>query len=87
MEGREPDMRGVFYAMGPSFKPNHTNQWVKMVDEYQLMAYAMGTTPVSGHHGNWDRVKEMVTGSNANSKTSLNAFAILFISLMLFVTQ
>ncbi len=31
-----PDMRGIFFANGPSFKSNHTVPWIKLVDEYQV---------------------------------------------------
>ncbi len=32
-----PDMRGVFWARGPSFKKWKKVNWIKLVDEYQVL--------------------------------------------------
>ncbi len=76
-------MRGIFYAMGPSFKRNHTNPWIKIVDEYQLMAHAMGTSPEKSHHGNWERVKGMLAGNSAGSLAAMSVLLHLLLSLIL----
>ncbi len=52
-------MRTIFYAMGPSFKPNHIHQWIKLVDEYLIVSEAAGVVPEAGHHGDWGRVRGM----------------------------
>ncbi len=38
-EGDFPDVRGIFMAIGPDFKQNYTQQWIKLVDEYQVRTY------------------------------------------------
>ena len=35
-EGNFPDMRTIFMAIGPAFKTNYQNKWIKLVDEYQV---------------------------------------------------
>ena len=35
LEGGDPRMRAIFYAMGPSFKEGCKQDWIKLVDEYQ----------------------------------------------------
>jgi hypothetical protein len=36
-QGNFSDVRTVFMAVGPDFKANHTHQWIKLVDEYQVI--------------------------------------------------
>ena len=38
-EGDFPDMRSIFMAIGPAFKSNYQNKWIKLVDEYQVGQY------------------------------------------------
>ena len=45
-------------AMGPAFKANYSQEWIKLVDEYQVMIHAMNATAVP-NNGTWDRVKCM----------------------------
>ena len=61
-EGDDPDMRAMFYAMGPSFRSGYRQDWIKLVDEYQIIAAASGTVP-RGHRGDWNRVKGMLVGN------------------------
>ena len=37
-EGPNPDMRGIFFANGPSFRSDGAIlPWIKLVDEYQVV--------------------------------------------------
>ena len=36
-EGSYPEMRGIFWAIGPSFKKGYRQPWIKLVDEYQVV--------------------------------------------------
>jgi predicted AlkP superfamily pyrophosphatase or phosphodiesterase len=65
-EGENPDMRTIFYAMGPSFNQGYVQDWIKLVDEYQILAYMTGTI-MEEHSGNWDRVKNMFASNDAAS--------------------
>ena len=57
-EGGYEEMRGIFYAMGPSFKSGYAQEWIKLVDEYQILARVIGAVP-EPHSGNWERVQGM----------------------------
>ncbi|HIF15275.1 MAG TPA: hypothetical protein EYQ86_08170 [Bacteroidetes bacterium] len=35
--GAFPDVRSVFMAYGPDFKANYAQQWIKLVDQYQVI--------------------------------------------------
>ncbi len=70
-EGNYDEMRTIFYAMGPSFKSGRSHQWIKLVDEYQILAHAMGVTPEK-HSGSWGRVSAMLKArAAATSSTSM----------------
>ena len=58
-EGGYEEMRGIFYAMGPSFKSGYAQEWIKLVDEYQILARVTGAVP-EPHSGNWERVQGML---------------------------
>ncbi len=68
-EGGNPDMRTIFYAMGPSFKAGHTHDWIKLVDEYQIFAHISGVEGES-HRGSWSRVKGMLRGGATGRQLS-----------------
>jgi hypothetical protein len=76
--GAEPDMRGIFYAMGPAFKRGHVHQWIKMVDEYQILADITGTKTES-HRGDWERVEGMMLFSRAATTITTSAPIIIAI--------
>ena len=57
-EGGYEEMRGIFYAMGPSFRSGYAQEWIKLVDEYQILTWITGTLP-EPHSGNWERVQGM----------------------------
>ena len=52
-------MRSIFMAIGPSFKVNREHEWIKQVDEYQVIKYALKVENGPAHNGTWDRVKCM----------------------------
>ena len=41
---------------------NTLQSWIKLVDEYQIIAAASGTVP-GEHRGEWERVKGMLVGN------------------------
>ena len=57
-EGNFPDMRAIFMAIGPAFKSNYANPWIKLVDEYQVMMAAVNAL-TAPHNGTWERVRCM----------------------------
>ncbi|CAH1795669.1 unnamed protein product, partial [Owenia fusiformis] len=48
----EKEMRGIFYAVGPSFKRRFKHGPVSAVDLYQLMCHVLELQP-SPHNGTW----------------------------------
>jgi hypothetical protein len=62
-QGDFPDVRAIFMAMGPAFKANYRQKWIKLVDEYQVMMNALNATAVP-NNGTWDRVKGMFKNDN-----------------------
>ena len=46
-------------AIGPNFKKGHTHQWIKLVDEYQIMINVLKNIQPEFNEGNWNRVKDM----------------------------
>lgn len=57
-EGDFPDVRTIFMAMGPAFKANYNQKWIKLVDEYQVIMHALNAKGVP-NNGTWDRVRGM----------------------------
>ncbi|KAK0069074.1 ectonucleotide pyrophosphatase/phosphodiesterase family member 6 [Biomphalaria pfeifferi] len=56
---REKDMRGIFYAMGPHFKPGASVSYLKAVDMYNLMCLILDLVP-SANNGSLYRVKPLL---------------------------
>ncbi len=87
-------MGAIFFANGPAFKAGYTNQWIKMVDEYQVFAHLLNIQGKE-HEGAWERVEPMLlvpgddlttTESGGTSmKTSFNAIMLLLLGNMLSV--
>lgn len=62
-EGNYPDMRSVFIANGPAFKRGYRHQWIKLVDEYQILLHLLQLTDqAEPHNGTWYRVQDMFSG-------------------------
>ena len=86
-EGDNPDMRSIFMAIGPSFKVNREHEWIKQVDEYQVMKYALKVENGPAHNGTWDRVKCMFQdvdcgeGNTGNGVTLISPFMPLVVVL------
>ncbi len=53
------DMHAIFYASGPDFKVNHTQQPFYTIDLYPLMAHLLGLEPALVD-GDFERVKGML---------------------------
>lgn len=81
LEGGHPDMRGIFLAKGPGFKPNHSHPWIKLVDEYQILMKLL-TIPSEPHNGTWERVSDMFNSSTI-SKASVPLVLASFLLLRL----
>ena len=62
-EGDFPDVRAIFMAMGPAFKANYSQDWIKLVDEYQVMMHALNAT-AEPNNGTLDRVRSMFKYEN-----------------------
>ena len=62
-EGDFPDVRTIFMAMGPAFKANYSQDWIKLVDEYQVMMHALNAT-AEPNNGTLDRVRSMFKYEN-----------------------
>ena len=72
-QGNFSDVRAIFMAMGPAFKTNYSQNWIKLVDEYQVMMHALNATGVP-NNGTWDRVKCMF--KNEESEYCNNGAAV-----------
>lgn len=66
-EGEFPDMRTLFMALGPAFRGNYSNPWIKLVDEYQIMMHVLNATAMP-HDGTWDRVRCMFKDGDCNAE-------------------
>jgi hypothetical protein len=88
-EGDFPDMRTIFMAVGPDFKANHTHQWIKLVDEYQIFMKVLNVNARS-HSGNWDRVKDMLFKADDddgdNGSTTALSNGILMLTMFVLVS-
>ena len=73
-EGDFPDVRAIFMAMGPAFKANYSQDWIKLVDEYQVMMHALNAIALP-NNGTWDRVRGMFKYEN-NGATVWNKMGI-----------
>lgn len=58
-DNAEPDMHGIFYAMGPSFKKGHEHRAMENVNVYQIITHILNLKPAP-HDGEWDLVKDML---------------------------
>jgi hypothetical protein len=87
-EGVFPDMRTIFMAVGPDFKANHTHQWIKLVDEYQIFMKVLNVN-ARNHSGNWDRVKDMLIRADDddgdNGSTTAPSNGILMLTMLVYV--
>uniref|UniRef100_K1S5B1 glycerophosphocholine cholinephosphodiesterase n=1 Tax=Magallana gigas TaxID=29159 RepID=K1S5B1_MAGGI len=54
-----PEMRGIFRAVGPAFKGNFTNKPIAIIELYQIMCHILGLKP-NAHNGTWSNVAEMM---------------------------
>ena len=73
-EGNFPDVRTIFLAIGPAFKSNYSNPWIKLVDEYQIMMHTLNAVAMP-NNGTWDRVKCMFKNEKCdenNGASSVN---------------
>ncbi|KAJ6668637.1 hypothetical protein lerEdw1_012119 [Lerista edwardsae] len=79
------DMRGVFLAYGPDFKPNFKAAPIRSVDVYNVMCKVAGIEPLP-NNGSWSRVECMLK-NNANLALSLqwSSFVLALILFPLFV--
>ena len=78
-------MRSIFMAIGPSFKVRE-HEWIKQVDEYQVMIKAMKVENSPAHNGTWDRVKCMFQDVNCgegNNANSVGLFSPLWVLIMI----
>ena len=55
------DMRAIFFARGPNFKPNTTLPAISNVNLYQIMCAVLGID-ASVHNGTWDDVSSVLIG-------------------------
>ncbi|KAF0288114.1 Ectonucleotide pyrophosphatase/phosphodiesterase family member 5 [Amphibalanus amphitrite] len=58
------DMATVFYARGPGFRRNYTQDPMELVDIYQVLAHQLDIEP-RPHNGTWDTVKHMFSPAPA----------------------
>jgi hypothetical protein len=81
-------MRTIFMAVGPDFKANHTHQWIKLVDEYQIFMKVLNVN-ARNHSGNWDRVKDMLIRADDddgdNGSTTAPSNGILMLTMLVYV--
>jgi|GEM_PF-78931 len=52
-----PDMHGIFYAMGPSFKKNYKTETINNIDIYPLLCRILGIMPRNNIDGKLERIK------------------------------
>lgn len=80
-----PEMRGIFRAVGPAFKGNFTNKPIAIIELYQIMCHILGLKP-NAHNGTWSNVAEMMIkdGTSAGKK---NGISTLFILTTIFATM
>ena len=90
-EGNFPDVRAIFMAIGPAFKVNHNHTWIKLVDEYQVMMYALCAN-ATANNGNWTRVEDMfknneTCSNNGSVRNKMDVTKILFAIVgLIFIT-
>ena len=82
-QGDNPDMRSIFMAIGPSFKVNRKHEWIKQVDEYQVMMHAMKVENGPEHNGTWDRVKCMFQDVDCGDVNKSGGFYPMFALVMI----
>ena len=80
-QGKYPDVRAAFMAIGPDFKKGYSQPWIKLVDEYQIMMKVVKVQPLE-HEGNMERVQGMFNHSIKNVSSWL-----LVILLVVFKQQ
>lgn len=77
---RDMDTAAVF--MGPDFKKDHVNyKPVEIVDFYQIISMLL-RIPMEEHAGSWDRIKNMLTISGANSTLGLHQLQFALLGLL-----
>ncbi|KAI6201052.1 Ectonucleotide pyrophosphatase/phosphodiesterase family member 6 [Aphelenchoides besseyi] len=60
-DNEDPDMRGIFLARGPAFKPEFVNPPIEVVDVYELALTLLGIPSKQPHNGTWSNVAEMLS--------------------------
>ena len=80
-QGKYPDVRAAFMAIGPDFKKGYSQPWIKLIDEYQIMMKVVKVQPLD-HEGNMERVQGMFNHSLRNVSSWL-----LVILLVVFKQQ
>ncbi|HPD95829.1 MAG TPA: ectonucleotide pyrophosphatase/phosphodiesterase [Tenuifilaceae bacterium] len=58
-DNMQPDMQGIFYAMGPAFKSGYEHDSFQNIDIYPLIARILGLKPAKVD-GNLNEVKDML---------------------------
>ncbi|XP_059165163.1 glycerophosphocholine cholinephosphodiesterase ENPP6-like isoform X3 [Physella acuta] len=64
----EVDMRGIFYAVGPSFKPTSTVDYINAVDIYTIMCSIIGIPPLP-NNGTADKISKLLALSSGPKVT------------------
>lgn len=75
------DMRGIFYARGPSFKTNFINPPIEMIDHYNIFCHILGINALP-NNGSWSRVKNMMY-NNSQSVTITHSLILLSLGVMI----
>ncbi|XP_059165137.1 glycerophosphocholine cholinephosphodiesterase ENPP6-like [Physella acuta] len=65
-DNNQADMRGIFYAVGPSFKPQSTVDYINAVDPYNIMCSILGLRPApnNGSSLKINRLLKKIKSSN-----------------------
>lgn len=60
-DNQDQEMRGIFLARGPAFKPEHKSGPLEVVDVYSLALNILGVEPSHPHNGSWERIEGMLS--------------------------
>ncbi|KAI6241680.1 Ectonucleotide pyrophosphatase/phosphodiesterase family member 6 [Aphelenchoides fujianensis] len=75
-DNEDPDMRGIFLARGPAFKPEFVNPPIEVVDVYQLALNLLGIEVKQEHNGTWSNVVDMLSEGWEDRASSPDAAAV-----------
>ena len=83
-DGNFADMRGIFMAIGPKFERSRRHQWIKLVDEYQIMLHVFDINDGPKHNGTWERVKCMFVDQECatDSVKRIEPFCLMMLILL-----